>query len=1070
MIQLLQNLLNTQNGSSVAASKNGASSGKGDAPAMPFSVPEEETPMMAEGDTTGLNSFGQENLGQGSGHEQPTSSDDFNQPSKQPTAVPTEEGKTDEGETSEDDETSTTSAEAPVVVHNIFSWLLGRSASTEQTESTQSGEQTVAKGDVVPEGVINVEAGKKGNEVAPQATAAVPPSVNVRQPLPASKQVLPETSPSQSTLPNAEQAPRIVPLTVPEVTAQNGKAAVPLEGGTVPSSQALPVTPTEAKKRPELLEPLKVDTKEETLRERPRVLPSKGEGASILADGAKQREVAEPQAGERIANSKQTHVVTDKVAAQSQIQQPIAKEAALTQPDLKPNEQNRLPQEKAPVTSQPMPKTIAPEKSEANSKIPVPRVEAIEPKQTTPVATLNKEVKVETPQATQPTAPLKSESKTPVITGESVRNPASTGENNTVPKTELAAKPLPVDKPDNTTHSKEAKQPLGTTPSKTVEVAAAPVTKETKPTPVESAKVTTETKATERASTPLNADTKNQQQSQAESKESKAVVKTNSEPAPQPTQSTKEEAPSKVSSPVTADRANTKSAEVVSTKQEPSLSKEATPQRTETQPKQAASVKSEVTVKPESNQVQATTKAPESNVSEISSKEANSAHTEKPLTAPTKVEPKTTAPTEAKPVPVEKPVVETNTQKQSAESNVKPSQDTSTRTAPELPQERKPVRTDAPVTNEQVANDEGRNVKRVDREPAQRPLQAQTQPQPQQSQPTQTPTTQTPEPVQSSAATSKPVDTANTSTSSSKGIERSAENTERPVANDTRREEGDSKRDDAKQRESDKRDEVRAATVRAENIARAQSAESVRAAMQNQTVNENNNLLNPNKQSVTDFEKLTGMPDAKHKATMNEVKPETMIAAAKVDSGTNQSRDTGSSYSQSLSGSVSGEKRSGSQSFSDGGNSRGQTGDHQHQQAMQSMKGQPGSLASQMQVAFNEPSAYTSLRAEVIPAILQQIDRFRKLGKSNLRMKLELPGGERLTLQLRLDSDRVKVRFQTESDDLRDFLNDGWAGLANQASKRGIKLDIPEFIEEPLTEAEDGNVETMTEEQLKQLV
>ena len=211
--------------------------------------------------------------------------------------------------------------------------------------------------------------------------------------------------------------------------------------------------------------------------------------------------------------------------------------------------------------------------------------------------------------------------------------------------------------------------------------------------------------------------------------------------------------------------------------------------------------------------------------------------------------------------------------------------------------------------------------------------------------------------------------------------------------------------------------------------------------------------------------KKDGTVNAFNNFEMNEVYQEKGNPAGSAPSWQSPKRTNSGSFAAAQQVAAASDHHSGGNASNDGNQSKGHGWDAQHSQMQQTMKGQ-GSSASQVQQAFSEPSAFVSLQ-EMMPAILQQIDRLRKMGKHNLRMKLELPGGERLTLQLRLDSDRVKVRFQTESDDVRNLLNDGWAGLANQASKRGIRLAPPEFSGE--SDIDSDNVEVITAEQLKQL-
>lgn len=211
------------------------------------------------------------------------------------------------------------------------------------------------------------------------------------------------------------------------------------------------------------------------------------------------------------------------------------------------------------------------------------------------------------------------------------------------------------------------------------------------------------------------------------------------------------------------------------------------------------------------------------------------------------------------------------------------------------------------------------------------------------------------------------------------------------------------------------------------------------------------NILSVGKQVDTKEEKKVGTADAKLNDTMDKVKTEYVAQLTKPTSGTNEPRESGAESGKNLLGTNS--HRQGSQMSNEGGQSRGQTSDQnqQHNQTNYTPKGVQGagvaSQISQLQQAFSEPSVYTSLQSEVIPALLQQIERFRRSGKNNLRMKFDLPEGKSLVLQLRLDSDRVKVRFQAESPDILDSLNEGWESLVKGANKRGIELGLPEFAQ-----------------------
>ncbi|MGF1449121.1 MAG: hypothetical protein ACFB20_06855 [Opitutales bacterium] len=90
---------------------------------------------------------------------------------------------------------------------------------------------------------------------------------------------------------------------------------------------------------------------------------------------------------------------------------------------------------------------------------------------------------------------------------------------------------------------------------------------------------------------------------------------------------------------------------------------------------------------------------------------------------------------------------------------------------------------------------------------------------------------------------------------------------------------------------------------------------------------------------------------------------------------------------------------------------------------------------------FQNPSAQRA--AEVVPAVMQQIERLRRSGAERLNVRLPLEDGQAIELRLRLlGGNRVEVRVEDAPESLRQSLRDGWSQLADEASAHGLQVDI----------------------------
>jgi hypothetical protein len=87
----------------------------------------------------------------------------------------------------------------------------------------------------------------------------------------------------------------------------------------------------------------------------------------------------------------------------------------------------------------------------------------------------------------------------------------------------------------------------------------------------------------------------------------------------------------------------------------------------------------------------------------------------------------------------------------------------------------------------------------------------------------------------------------------------------------------------------------------------------------------------------------------------------------------------------------------------------------------------------------------SNLMQSLQPIILKHLDQLRRSGKGRLNIQLSLPDGGFLRLKLDMTGNRVKVSFQTDSQELKQKLKEGWSELTQSASKEGIRILEPEF-------------------------
>jgi hypothetical protein len=106
----------------------------------------------------------------------------------------------------------------------------------------------------------------------------------------------------------------------------------------------------------------------------------------------------------------------------------------------------------------------------------------------------------------------------------------------------------------------------------------------------------------------------------------------------------------------------------------------------------------------------------------------------------------------------------------------------------------------------------------------------------------------------------------------------------------------------------------------------------------------------------------------------------------------------------------------------------------------------PASLALAEQQNSSASSSSLKTMEELNPVILEHMDRLLKNQQKQLKVKLELPDGEILSLQLKLDDEgAVHVNFESGSEELLNSLAEGWGALEDAAQKRGVVMAKPQF-------------------------
>ncbi len=200
-------------------------------------------------------------------------------------------------------------------------------------------------------------------------------------------------------------------------------------------------------------------------------------------------------------------------------------------------------------------------------------------------------------------------------------------------------------------------------------------------------------------------------------------------------------------------------------------------------------------------------------------------------------------------------------------------------------------------------------------------------------------------------------------------------------------------------------------------------------------------FLSADGKPLTDSRNPGGMPVAeKAEASMKSTLVEPEIRA-NVTLGRSGS-PTGGGSAWSGFGSATGGSAFGQDGFGNGqGGGRNSAFDRGGRESAHGVSSANAEASGRSEKTFQNPT--TQRAAEVVPAVMQQIERLRRSGAERLNVRLPLEGGEAIELRLRLlGGDRVQVRVGEVPESLRQSLREGWSQLVDEAADQGLQIDF----------------------------
>jgi len=77
--------------------------------------------------------------------------------------------------------------------------------------------------------------------------------------------------------------------------------------------------------------------------------------------------------------------------------------------------------------------------------------------------------------------------------------------------------------------------------------------------------------------------------------------------------------------------------------------------------------------------------------------------------------------------------------------------------------------------------------------------------------------------------------------------------------------------------------------------------------------------------------------------------------------------------------------------------------------------------------------------------VIESADKMRSDGKTSVELQVKLDDGQQLSVRLQMTQGTIRPVFKTESPELRQAIEQNWAGFKSSASERGLEIATPVF-------------------------
>jgi hypothetical protein len=95
--------------------------------------------------------------------------------------------------------------------------------------------------------------------------------------------------------------------------------------------------------------------------------------------------------------------------------------------------------------------------------------------------------------------------------------------------------------------------------------------------------------------------------------------------------------------------------------------------------------------------------------------------------------------------------------------------------------------------------------------------------------------------------------------------------------------------------------------------------------------------------------------------------------------------------------------------------------------------------------------------SQVLTQVMESATRMTSDGQSNVKVQVKLDDGQELTVKLQMTQGAVHAVFKTESPELKQAIEQNWAGFRTDASERGLEIAAPVF-ESPSSDSGFGSL------------